>query len=211
MMSVTTQERHELADLFDSVGPSAPTLCGDWTTRDLVAHLLVRERRLDAAGGILIPALANRTEAVMAEVAARPFAELVATFRGGAPLWSPLGWPVIGDQANLFEFFVHLEDVRRAQPDWQPAADDVSRDDALWKSLKFAGRMLFRHSPVGVTLHSAGRPDIVARKGDPSVTLTGLPGEIVLIAFGRPVDLARVVIEGSPTDVAAFTESERGL
>ncbi len=211
MMSVTTQERHELADIFEAVGPAAPTLCGDWTTRDLVAHLLVRERRLDAAGGILIPALAKRTEAVMAEVAARPFTELVATFRGGAPLWSPLGWPVIGDQANLFEFFVHLEDVRRAQPDWQPPADDVSRDDALWKSLKFGARMFFRHSPVGVTLHSAGRPDIVAKKGDPSVTLTGLPGEIVLIAFGRPVDLARVVIGGSPADVAAFTESERGL
>ena len=67
-MSVTSDERRALADLFDEVGPDAPTLCGTWTTRDLVAHLLVRERRPDAAGGILIPALSKRTEKVMADL-----------------------------------------------------------------------------------------------------------------------------------------------
>ena len=210
-MSVTNDERHELADLFDEVGPEAPTLCGTWTTRDLVAHLLVRERRPDAAGGILVPALAKRTEKVMAEVAKRPYGELVDTFRRGAPLWSPLGWPVVGDQANLFEFFVHHEDVRRAQPEWEPRPDDPARDDALWKSLRLGARMLFRKTPVGVILQSAGRDDVVARKGDPSVTLVGLPGEIVLVAFGRPSDLARIVVEGSPSAVDAFNRSERGI
>ena len=210
-MSVTNHERHELADLFDEVGPEAPTLCGTWTTRDLVAHLLVRERRPDAAGGILVPALAKRTEKVMAEVAKRPYGELVDTFRRGAPLWSPLGWPVVGDQANLFEFFVHHEDVRRAQPEWEPRPDDSTRDDALWKSLRFGARMLFRKSPVGVVLQSAGRDDVVARKGDESVTLVGLPGEIVLVAFGRPNDVARIVVEGTPSAVEAFNRSERGI
>lgn len=210
-MSVTSDERHGLADLFDEVGPDAPTLCGSWTTRDLVAHLLVRERRPDAAGGILIPALAKRTERVMAEVATRPYGELVETFRRGAPLWSPLGWPVVGDQANLFEFFVHHEDVRRAQPNWEPRGDDASRDDALWKSLRLGARMLFRKSPVGVVLQSAGRDDVVARKGDESVTLVGLPGEIVLVAFGRPNQVARIVVEGSPSAVDAFNRSERGI
>ena len=36
-----------LCDLFEEVGPDAPTLCGDWTTRDLAAHLVMRERRPD--------------------------------------------------------------------------------------------------------------------------------------------------------------------
>ena len=210
-MSVTSNERAELANLFRDLGPDQPTLCGEWTTRDLVAHLIVRERRPDAAGGILIPALAKRTEKVMADVAAEPYADLVDKFREGPPIWSPLGWPLVGDQANLFEFYVHHEDVRRAQPEWQPRPDDAARDDALWKSMKLGARMFFRHSPVGVVLRSAGRDDIVARKGDPSVTLVGLPGEIALIAFGRSPDLARVVIEGEPDDITAFAESKRGL
>lgn len=214
-MSVTADERTQLSNLFDDIGPDAPTLCGDWTTRDLVAHLLVRERRPDAAGGILIPALAGRTERVMASVAERPYPELVHEFRLGPPIWSPLGWPVLGDQANLFEFFVHHEDVRRAQPDWQPRPSDgpadIARDDALWKSLRLASKMLLRHSPVGVVLSSAGRGDIVAKKGDRSVTLVGLPGEITMLAFGRSPDVARVVIEGAHDDVEAFVSSKRGI
>lgn len=210
-MSVTADERSQLSNLFDDVGPDAPTLCGDWTTRDLVAHLLVRERRPDAAGGILIPALAGRTERVMSAVARREYPDLVHQFRLGPPVWSPLGWPVVGDHANMFEFFVHHEDVRRAQPDWQPRDEDVARDDALWKSMRLASKMLFRHSPVGVVLSSAGRAEIVAKKGDPAVTLVGLPGEIALIGFGRSPELARVVIEGAPEHVAAFLSSDRGL
>jgi hypothetical protein len=92
----------------------------------------------------------------------------------------------------------------------------MARDDALWKSLRLGSRMLFRHSPVGVVLSSAGHGEIVARKSGSdknsgSVTLVGLPGEITLLAFGRSPDVARVVIEGAPDDIEAFVNSERGL
>ena len=52
MTSLAESERALFADLLAEVGPDAPTLCGDWTTRDLAAHLVVRERRLDATPGI---------------------------------------------------------------------------------------------------------------------------------------------------------------
>ena len=52
-------ERAALCDLFDSVGPDQPLLCTGWTTRDLAAHLLVRDRRPDAAAGIVIKPLAR--------------------------------------------------------------------------------------------------------------------------------------------------------
>ena len=42
-MSLARVERHALADTARTVGPDAPTLSGDWTARDLLAHLLVRE------------------------------------------------------------------------------------------------------------------------------------------------------------------------
>jgi uncharacterized protein (TIGR03085 family) len=210
-MTVASDERRALADLFQQVGPDAPTLCGDWTTRDLLAHLIVRERRPDAAGGILISALARRTEQVQGRIAAKPYGELVETFRAGAPLWTPLGWPVIGDQANMFEFFIHHEDVRRAQDEWEPRPDDGARDSALWRGLKLGARLLVRHAPVGVVLHSAEHGEIVAKKGTPSVKVVGTPSEIALVVYGRPSAKARVVIEGAPADVAAFEAAPRGL
>ena len=36
-------ERAQLSDLFDELGPEAPTLLAPWTTRDLAAHLVQRE------------------------------------------------------------------------------------------------------------------------------------------------------------------------
>ena len=166
-MTITANERAAMCDLFDELGPDAPTLCEGWTTRDLLAHLLVRERRLDAAAGIVLPFLAGYTERVMATYAAEPYADMIEQFRDGPPIWSPWAIPVLGDKANLAEFFVHHEDIRRAQPTWEPRADDSARDDALWNPLKMMGRLLFRKSPVGVVLRSAGRDDIVVKKGEP--------------------------------------------
>ena len=119
------RERAELADLMDALGPDAPTLCEGWTTRDLAAHLAVREGRPDAAGGILGGPLAGYAASVQESYAERPWPDLVATVRTGPPLYSPMRWA--DGLANLFEFAVHHEDVRRAtpplpdgSPSWQP-------------------------------------------------------------------------------------------
>jgi hypothetical protein len=77
--------------------------------------------------------------------------------------------------------------------------------------LKMTGRMLFRKSPVGVTLRSAGRDDIVVKKGEPGVILVGMPGEIVIHAFGRALDKVRLVVQGDPNDIEAFEASPRGM
>jgi len=215
-MSITDNERAELCDLFAEVGPDAPTLCEGWTTRDLLAHMLVRERRPDAAAGIVVPFLREHAAEVMKSTAAEPWETMIKTFREGPPLWSPWAIPVLGDKANLGEFFVHHEDVRRAQPEWEPRPDDQARDDALWSPLKMMGRLFFRKSPVGVILRSAGREDIVAKKPDAgngrgTVVLVGLPGEIVLHSFGRPLDKVRLVVQGEPEDIEAFEATPRGI
>ncbi|MFM7872077.1 MAG: maleylpyruvate isomerase N-terminal domain-containing protein, partial [Actinomycetota bacterium] len=54
MSNPARTERDLICDLFTNFGPDAPTLCAGWTTRDLAAHIAVRERRPDAAAGILI-------------------------------------------------------------------------------------------------------------------------------------------------------------
>jgi uncharacterized protein (TIGR03085 family) len=210
-MSLTADERAEMCDSFQEFGPDAPTLCEGWTTRDLLAHLLVRERRPDAAAGIVVPFLRKHAAEVTKSVAAEPWDAMIAQFRGGPPIFSLWAIPVLGDKANLGEFFVHHEDIRRAQEHWESREGNQARDDALWNPLKMMGRMLFRKSPVGVTLRSAGRDDIVAKKGDPGVILVGLPGEIVMHAFGRPLDKCRLVVQGDPADIDAFEASPRGM
>jgi uncharacterized protein (TIGR03085 family) len=126
-------------------------------------------------------------------------------------LWSFFGVPVVGDWLNVVEFFVHHEDVRRAREKWEPRPENAALEDAIFTCLRLGARLLFRKCPVGVLLRSAGRDDIVARKGEASVVLVGLPTELSLVAYGRPSDVARVVIQGSPDDVGAFNASQRGL
>ena len=85
-----------------AVGPDAPTLCGDWTTRDLAAHLVVRERRLDATPGIAIPFLAGYTAKVQHEVAqSSDWDDLLGKIASGPPLLSP--FKLIDSVANMGE------------------------------------------------------------------------------------------------------------
>src|SRR5215467_11727435 len=63
-VSYARDERAALCALFDETGPQAPTLCAGWRTADLAAHLVLRERRPDAAVGILGGPLARHTQRV---------------------------------------------------------------------------------------------------------------------------------------------------
>jgi integrase len=97
MTILARTERGALCDLFDRVGPEAPTLCEGWSTRDLAAHLVIREGRPDAALGIVIPPLASRTERIQDAVARRPWGDLVdAVNLAGVRRSHPIV-PVLGD------------------------------------------------------------------------------------------------------------------
>lgn len=208
-MNLATAERAAICDEFDRAGPEAPTLSGDWDTRDLLAHLLVRERKPWASAGILVPALASLTDAAMDSYASMPWAEMVGQLRGGAPVWSPFRIGAVDGLANGGEFFVHHEDVRRGRPGWEPRPPDADRDDALWALLLRTGRLLHRSSPVGIVVRRPSGASHVLRPGPGVVTIVGEPGELVLHAFGR--DAVRIELEGAPADVAALTATSRGL
>lgn len=204
---VARQERQELCDLFLEVGPDAPTLCAGWTTRDLAAHLIVRESRPDAALGILVKPLAGYADSVQAKVARRAWPDLVRDVRTGPPLLSPFRLPGAQGLADPFEFAIHHEDVRRAQTGWSPRALPVAEQDLLWQRLARAGRLLARTSPVGVALRRSDTGEMsVAKPGSPSVTLIGEPLELVLRLYGRRECV--VDVEG-PEDVVARFESAR--
>ncbi|WP_026424018.1 TIGR03085 family metal-binding protein [Actinokineospora inagensis] len=206
-MGVAKDERAELSDLFERVGPDAPTLCEGWTTRDLAAHLVLRERRLDAAAGIVVKALAGRTERIQGEYANLPWPELVDLFRSGPGSYSPMR--LVDEPANTTEFFVHHEDVRRAAPDWEPRPADPARDRALWTALSRTARMHYRRSPVGVVLRTPDGRSVTAHPGENPVTVTGEPGELLLDAFGRTA--ARIERTGPGDAVEAVRALKRGV
>lgn len=207
-MGVARDERSTLCDLFTELGPDAPTLCDGWRTRDLAAHLVVRDRRPDAAAGILIKPLAGWTRRVQEGVAGKPWAELVDLVRSGPPRYSPAALGTVDEAINSVEFFVHHEDVRRGQPGWQPRPPDERRDRALWAALSRGARIMLRRSPVGVALRS-GEREVAARRGPNTVIISGEPGELLLFAYGR--DEARVEFDGEQSAIAAVRGLTRGL
>ncbi|HEY2207453.1 MAG TPA: TIGR03085 family metal-binding protein [Pseudonocardia sp.] len=211
-MRIVPGERAQLADLFERTGPDAPTVLPGWRAKELLAHLLVRERNPAAAPGILVSPLARFTESAMRSYERKPWSRRVQLLRSGPPPWSPYYLPPVDERVNLAEFFVHHEDLSRARPGWEPRPADDDRDEALWSVLRLLGRVLYRHSPVGVLLRHPTRPrnaEINARPGDRRVTVVGPPGELLLHGFGR--DLGQVELQGAPADVAALNGAPRGI
>ncbi|MZE81453.1 TIGR03085 family metal-binding protein [Streptomyces xinghaiensis] len=210
MSTHAKRERLLLADLLENAGPGAPTLCGDWTTRDLAVHLVVRERRPDAAAGMFVKPLAARLDRVAAEFGAKPYEELIQLVRTGPPRMSPFTLKQIDEAANTVEFYVHAEDIRRAQPDWTPRELDPVLADALWSRIEKAARMMGRKSPVGLVLRRPDGRTAVAHRGTPVVTVTGEPGELLLFLYGRQ-EKARVETEGDKDAVAKAYAAKLGI
>ena len=208
-MGLASDERSALCDLFEQVGPDAPTLCEGWQTRDLAAHLVLRDRRPDAAGGIMIPALAGRTQRVQDSYAAKPWAELVELVRTGPPSWSPFRIPGLADLVNGAEYFIHHEDVRRGGETWAPRPADPARDAALWRTAGMSGRMAFRRSPVGVELRNPEGVTAPLHRGPSTVVISGEPGELLLTVFGRGA--AQVEFEGEDKAVDTVRGLERSF
>jgi len=206
-MTAAQHERAGLPALLAEVGPEAPTLCGGWHTRDLLAHLILRESRLDAAPGILVPALSGYTDRVQADVAPRAWPELLEQFRSGPPLLSP--YRLLDAQVNAMEFFVHHEDVRRVRDGWEPRQLSSGAEDGLWRRLRLISRVGYRSSPVGVVLQREDEASMTAKRGAHRVTLVGAPGELVLHAFGR--DAVRLQPTGAPADVEAVLSLDRSF
>ncbi|MFD7479614.1 TIGR03085 family metal-binding protein [Streptomyces sp. NPDC059837] len=208
MSTHAKRERLLLADLLEAEGPDAPTLCEGWNTRDLAAHVVVRERRADAAGGLLIKPLAPRLERVQAEFAEKPYEELIQLIRTGPPRFSPFALKQIDEASNTVEFYVHTEDVRRAQPDWTPRPLDPVFQDALWTRLERTARLAGRGAPTGLVLRRPDGQTAVAHRGTPVVTVTGEPSELLMFALGRQ-KTADVELEGDKDAIAKLSETKQ--
>ncbi|GAA1691880.1 TIGR03085 family metal-binding protein [Fodinicola feengrottensis] len=210
MTSHARLERTALVEAMREVGPDAPTLCTGWTTRDLAAHLVIRERRPDSSLGILLPQLAGYTERVRTQVMeAKSYEQLLDLIDSGA-WWSPTGNPLADGVVNLAEFFIHHEDVRRAQPEWGPRAIPADVEQKFWSNLRIMAPLALRRAPVGVLLTANGGRTIRPNRGEPTVRLDGQPSELLLFVSGRQ-NSARLQMDGDADAIATLMSASFAL
>lgn len=209
MTDFARTERRQLADLLLTVGPDVPTLCAGWTSRDLAAHLVIRERRPDAALGMLVPLLAGHGEHVRLAKAAQPFTEIVHEVRT-PPWWSPVSNPLVDELSNTVEFFIHHEDVRRGAPGWSRRELPPGEQAAIWKTTRLTGRLALRQAGFAVRVVAPGFGEFRVGDGEPRVTVSGEPGELALFVSGRQ-RAAEVEVTGEPELAGKLKEADFGM
>ena len=206
-MTVAQRERAALVETMRNVGPDAPTLCEGWKTRDLAAHLMVREYRIDASPGILIPFFAGHTEKVQNQVAEQTeWDQLLDKVASGPPVYSPL--KLLDPVANIGEMFIHHEDVRRAQPSWTTRTLEPALAKSLRRSLPLMARMTLGKVPGRVALRTPEGKTVLVTGQGPALTVTGAPEELLLFAVGRK---AQVDFDGDASTVEAVRGAVKGL
>jgi uncharacterized protein (TIGR03085 family) len=130
-------ERAQLSDLLDQLGPEAPTLLAPWTTRDMAAHLVLRERDPWPAPGWSCPVRGGRlAERRRRALALREFAWLVATLRSGPPPGVfRSGWvrrlPSLMSSSSTTRTYAELTAV-------VPGRNEPAMDEALWRNVSRA-------------------------------------------------------------------------
>jgi uncharacterized protein (TIGR03085 family) len=203
------RERAELCDLFVAKGPDAPTLCEGWATLDLAAHLIVRET--DPRAGLCIMGgdrFASLETRLMDKARAQGYERIVERLRGGPPA-VPWRLPGLRPLLNEAEWFIHHEDVRRANGEG-PRTDRGDLDASLWRNVHRTARfMLRRVKGTGVALEAPGFGEVSAR-GTPNVRIVGGPQELVLYLSGRRA-AAQVEITGPDEARAALAAAPLGL
>lgn len=207
------QERRALCEQFERLGPDAPTLITAWSAHDLAAHLVLRERDLLAGPCVVLPGpfarFAERRRIQL--VRQRDFGWLVERIRSGPPPgFFRLEW--VRSLANLNEFFIHHEDLRRAN-DLPPRTTLTPElENALWRNVCRSGRYLSRGlRGVGLQLLWVGTTDrMTLRSAYPCAQLSGRPGELLLFLFGRQ-DAAQVDVMGPDAAVAAVHRTHFGM
>jgi uncharacterized protein (TIGR03085 family) len=195
-----------LVGALRELGPDAPVVPDGWTTADMAAHLYVRERRADAMPGVVLPGrLARHTDRVMASVLrVHTYDHIVDRIATGPPM----ALRAVDDLLNLFEYFVHTEDIRRANG-MSPRDLPLDLEQVMWRRLRPLLRGMFRRvrrlQLEFVTEHG----DRTVIGNGPTLRLLGPVGEIVLYAYDRK-QIAEVSLSGDADAIARLTAARLG-
>ena len=184
--SLVRRERHALCDTALAVGPDAPTLCGQWTARDLVAHLLVRENSMIGAAGITFSPLAGAHRAGDGE--GRPGA-VPRDGRGSCTTRGSRRTGCRGSSGSRTRWSTSSTTRTCAAPSpaGRPRELPARRRG---RALEAAPGLRQARRPQGRRADRRTPPDrpgqeATVRSGEDPVVVTGRPSELVLFFFGR--------------------------
>ncbi|KPN21613.1 MULTISPECIES: TIGR03085 family metal-binding protein [unclassified Arthrobacter] len=199
-------ERQAMVRTLHGTDPSAPTLCAGWTVARLLAHLIVREEQPWKMAGDAIrrdrPGQETSLNPLVAEAATEQgYRRLVDRFAAGGRGFSVMRFS--GDAANLLEFVVHHEDVRRGAGEPAPRQLPPGELAEIRRRLPLMARVGYRRSPVGVLLELPSGEQARVRRGDRPVTIRGDVTELALHAMGRR-SAARIDLSGEPDSLEQF-------
>ena len=190
--TLAESERSDLCNLMLHLGAEAPTLNEGWQVLDLAAHLVAREHDLWAAPGLVLGGVfASAMNMAMGRRRRQGLEKLISKIRRGAPLL----WSKVPAAIQLNEYYLHHEDVRRANG-LGPREDLPELDERLGRLVSSAAPNYLKKFDGGVALISRGET-IFSRGPEPRATLEGPPGELLLYLSGRR-SAARVVLGGDP-------------
>ncbi len=209
-MTMIPELRAHLAEVLKAAGPDRPTLCEGWRTRDLLAHLLLRETRPDVAAGVALPPLAARTERLTRQLGdqlASPdeYADGLRRFTGARTPARAIGRVDAG--MNTIEYLVHREDVVRGQEEGRAelAALTPFRPDEqelIWGKLGGVGLISALRHPGGLRLvgtDADGEPVFGERVLRRPVE-ESLPGRLVQAVVRAP-EKEPVTVTGRPLEL----------
>jgi hypothetical protein len=142
-------------------------------------------------------------------LALRDFARLVTTFRSGPPGFFRIGW--VRRLASLNEFFVHHEDVRKANAH-APRTSERAIDEALWgqrhpRAVVSRGAAARRRSRTSAGRNHPDRPGTARRTGGPRRRPLRRAAAYL---FGRP-SVAHVEVTWLAAAVEAVQRARFGL
>lgn len=194
-----SDERQRMADLVESLDAgqlAARSLCGAWTVKEVVGHLVAAVAapnstalRLLIRSGFRIHKANARLAALMAD---RPAGELAALLREHAD--NPFRPPIVGYPGQLTDLQVHGQDIRRPL-----SLAHKLEPDRLRVTLDFlvGGRAVGfvpKRRPLGLRFEAT---DLDWSVGD-GPSISG-PAEAVMLALtGRRVALADLSGDGLP-------------
>jgi len=108
---------------------------------------------------------------------------------------------------NTVEFFIHLEDVRRAQARWEPRPISPEAADALWARVSAGG--MAKKVPATIVITSPGRADKEHGSG-PLLTLAGEPADLIMFGASRQ-GASRVEISGGAALATRLRSASLGV
>lgn len=187
-MSILLRDFHyvQFCDALAEVAATAPTLCEGWDAHELAVHIWVIKHDPLSWPGIPLSSFAGLTRRRAKNFRQRwPYEELLKKLRRESGAIASL--PFDGRQGHrhaLGEFYIHTEDVRRAN-NFPRSTQTSETEAALWLRTREAGRYLWPRNQAAICFNSPGQESFTVGRGAPVTQVSGLPSEVFLWLYGR--------------------------